>query len=118
MIALMAVVAMTLMSSCGNSNLSDDPKEMVNQLEQDLKGDDGNKFVATLKGVPAKVVSFFKDEKTRDKAKEYLKAAQDFLKSNKDKVSEVVSKVSDSDAAKKLVETITNCDDVTKLVGL
>ena len=57
MIALMAVVAMTLMSSCGNSNLSDDPKDMVGQLTENLKAGDGNKFITMLGDVKTKAIS-------------------------------------------------------------
>ena len=106
MIALMAIVAMTLMSSCGNSNLSDDPKEMVSQLGENLKAGDGNKFVTMLGDVKTKAVSFLKDNP--GKAKEYLQAAQKFLVDNKDKVAEVQSLVSDmsSQDVGKLLENI------------
>ena len=93
MIALMAIVAMTLVS-CTNSNLSDDPNEMVGQLGENLKAGDGNKFVAMLGDVKTKALSFIKDNP--GKAKEYLQAAQKFLVDNKDKVSELIGKISDS----------------------
>ena len=117
MIALMAIVAMTVMSSCsGNSNLSDDPKEMVNQLDENLKAGDGNKFVTMLGDVKTKAISFVKDNPA--KAKEYLQAAQKFLVDNKDKVSELIGKISDSGLAQKaqgLISELGN-QDVTKLL--
>ena len=116
MIALMAVVAMTLMSSCGNSNLSDDPKDMVGQLTENLKAGDGNKFITMLGDVKTKAISFLKD--TPAKAKEYLQAAQKFLVDNKDKVAELIGKISDSELAKKaqgLVSDIST-QDVGKLL--
>lgn len=117
MIALMAVVVMTVMSSCsGNSNLSDDPKEMVSQLDQNLKAGDGNKFVTMLGDVKTKAISFVKDNPA--KAKEYLQAAQKFLVDNKDKVSELIGKISDSGLAEKaqgLIGELGN-QDVTKLL--
>ena len=106
MIALMAIVAMTLMSSCGNSNLSDDPKEMVSQLGENLKAGDGNKFVTMLGDVKTKAVSFLKDNP--GKAKEYLQAAQKFLVDNKDKVAEVIGKISDSELAKKAQSLVSD----------
>ena len=116
MIALMAIVAMTLMSSCGNSNLSDDPKEMVNQLGENLKAGDGNKFVTMLGDVKTKAVSFLKDNP--GKAKEYLQAAQKFLVDNKDKVAEVIGKISDSELAKKAQSLVSDMSsqDVGKLL--
>lgn len=116
MIALMAIVAMTLMSSCGNSNLSDDPKEMVSQLGENLKAGDGNKFVTMLGDVKTKAVSFLKDNP--GKAKEYLQAAQKFLVDNKDKVAEVIGKISDSELAKKAQSLVSNMSsqDVGKLL--
>ncbi|MCR4810070.1 MAG: hypothetical protein K5896_09455 [Prevotella sp.] len=117
MIALMAVVVMTVMSSCsGNSNLSDDPKEMVSQLDENLKAGDGNKFVTMLGDVKTKAISFVKDNPA--KAKEYLQAAQKFLVDNKDKVSELIGKISDSGLAEKaqgLIGELGN-QDVTKLL--
>lgn len=116
MIALMAVVAMTLMSSCGNSNLSDDPKDMVGQLTENLKAGDGNKFITMLGDVKTKAISFLKDNPA--KAKEYLQAAQKFLVDNKDKVAELIGKISDSELAKKaqgLVSDIST-QDVGKLL--
>ena len=116
MIALMAVVAMTLMSSCGNSNLSDDPKDMVGQLTENLKAGDGNKFITMLGDVKTKAISFLKDNPA--KAKEYLQAAQKFLVDNKDKVPELIGKISDSELAKKaqgLVSDIST-QDVGKLL--
>lgn len=115
-IALMAVVAMTLMSSCGNSNLSDDPKDMVGQLTENLKAGDGNKFITMLGDVKTKAISFLKDNPA--KAKEYLQAAQKFLVDNKDKVAELIGKISDSELAKKaqgLVSDIST-QDVGKLL--
>lgn len=116
MIALMAIVAMTLMSSCGNSNLSDDPKEMVSQLGENLKAGDGNKFVTMLGDVKTKAVSFLKDNP--GKAKEYLQAAQKFLVDNKDKVAEVIGKISDSELAKKAQSLVSDMSsqDVGKLL--
>ena len=116
MIALMAIVAMTLMSSCGNSNLSDDPKEMVSQLGENLKAGDGNKFVTMLGDVKTKAVSFLKDNP--GKAKEYLQAAQKFLMDNKDKVAEVIGKISDSELAKKAQSLVSDMSsqDVGKLL--
>lgn len=116
MIALMAIVAMTLMSSCGNSNLSDDPKEMVSQLGENLKAGDGNKFVTMLGDVKTKAVSFLKDNP--GKAKEYLQAAQKFLVENKDKVAEVIGKISDSELAKKAQSLVSDMSsqDVGKLL--
>lgn len=116
MIALMAIVAMTLMSSCGNSNLSDDPKEMVSQLDENLKAGDGNKFVTMLGDVKTKAVSFLKDNP--GKAKEYLQAAQKFLVDNKDKVAEVIGKISDSELAKKAQSLVSDMSsqDVGKLL--
>ena len=116
MIALMAVVAMTLMSSCGNSNLSDDPKDMVGQLTENLKAGDGNKFITMLGDVKTKAITFLKDNPA--KAKEYLQAAQKFLVDNKDKVAELIGKISDSELAKKaqgLVSDIST-QDVGKLL--
>ena len=116
MIALMAVVAMMLMSSCGNSNLSDDPKDMVGQLTENLKAGDGNKFITMLGDVKTKAISFLKDNPA--KAKEYLQAAQKFLVDNKDKVAELIGKISDSELAKKaqgLVSDIST-QDVGKLL--
>ena len=116
MIALMAVVAMTLMSSCGNSSLSDDPKEMVGQLTENMKAGDGNKFVTMLGDVKTKAISFLKDNP--GKAKEYLQAAQKFLVDNKDKVAELIGKISDSELAKKaqgLVSDIST-QDIGKLL--
>ena len=116
MIALMAVVAMTLMSSCGNSNLSDDPKDMVGQLTENLKAGDGNKFITMLGDVKTKAISFLKDNPA--KAKEYLQAAQKFLVDNEDKVAELIGKISDSELAKKaqgLVSDIST-QDVGKLL--
>ena len=116
MIALMAVVAMTLMSSCGNSNLSDDPKDMVGQLTENLKAGDGNKFITMLGDVKTKAISFLKDNPA--KAKEYMQAAQKFLVDNKDKVAELIGKISDSELAKKaqgLVSDIST-QDVGKLL--
>ena len=118
-IALMAVVAMTVVS-CSNGNtagLSDDPKEMVNQLGENLNSGDGNKFVQMLDGVKTKVVDFF--TKNPEKAKEYFSAAQKFLTDNKDKVAEVVGKISDSGVAQKaqgLIDMIGQ-QDISKLVG-
>lgn len=113
----MAVVVMTVMSSCsGNSNLSDDPKEMVSQLDENLKAGDGNKFVTMLGDVKTKAISFVKDNPA--KAKEYLQAAQKFLVDNKDKVSELIGKISDSGLAEKaqgLIGELGN-QDVTKLL--
>lgn len=116
MIALMAIVAMTLMSSCGNSNLSDDPKEMVSQLGENLKAGDGNKFVTMLGDVKTKAVSFLKDNP--GKAKEYLQAVQKFLVDNKDKVAEVIGKISDSELAKKAQSLVSDMSsqDVGKLL--
>ena len=116
MIALMAIVAMTLMSSCGNSSLSDDPKEMVGQLGENLKAGDGNKFVALLGDVKTKAISFVKDNPA--KAKEYLQAAQKFLVDNKDKVAELIGKISDSGVAQKAQELVSNMSDsdVSKLL--
>ena len=116
MIALMAVLAMTLMSSCVNSNLSDDPKEMVNQLDENLKAGDGNKFVTMLGDVKTKAISFLKDNP--GKAKEYLQAAQKFLVDNKDKVAEVIGKISDSELAKKAQSLVSDMSsaDVSKLL--
>ena len=116
MIALMAIVAMTLMSSCGNSSLSDDPKEMVGQLDENLKAGDGNKFVTMLGDVKTKAVSFLKDNP--GKAKEYLQAAQKFLVDNKDKVAEVIGKISDSEIAKKAQSLVSDMSsqDVGKLL--
>lgn len=116
MIALMAIVAMTLMSSCGNSNLSDDPKEMVSQLGENLKAGDGNKFVTMLGDVKTKAVSFLKDNP--GKAKEYLQAAQKFLVDNKDKVAEVIGKISDSELAKKAQSLVSDMSsqDIGKLL--
>lgn len=116
MIALMAIVAMTVMSSCGNSNLSDDPKDMVGQLTENLKAGDGNKFITMLGDVKTKAISFLKDNPA--KAKEYLQAAQKFLVDNKDKVAELIGKISDSELAKKaqgLVSDIST-QDVGKLL--
>lgn len=116
MIALMAIVAMTLMSSCGNSSLSDDPKEMVGQLGENLKAGDGNKFVALLGDVKTKAISFVKDNPA--KAKEYLQAAQKFLVDNKDKVAELIGKISDSELAKKAQSLVSDMSsqDVGKLL--
>lgn len=116
MIALMAIVAMTLMSSCGNSSLSDDPKEMVGQLDENLKAGDGNKFVTMLGDVKTKAISFLKDNP--GKAKEYLQAAQKFLVDNKDKVAEVIGKISDSEIAKKAQSLVSDMSsqDVGKLL--
>lgn len=116
MIALMAIVAMTLMSSCGNSSLSDDPKEMVGQLDENLKAGDGSKFVTMLGDVKTKAISFLKDNP--GKAKEYLQAAQKFLVDNKDKVAEVIGKISDSEIAKKAQSLVSDMSsqDVGKLL--
>lgn len=116
MIALMAVVAMTLMSSCGNTSLSDDPKEMVGQLTENLKAGDGNKFVTMLGDVKTKAVSFLKDNP--GKAKEYLQAAQKFLVDNKDKVAELIGKISDSEIAKKAQGLVSDMSsqDIGKLL--
>ena len=115
LIALMAIVAMTLVS-CTNSNLSDDPKEMVSQLDENLKAGDGNKFVTMLGDVKTKAISFLKDNPA--KAKEYLQAAQKFLVDNKDKVAEVIGKISDSGLAQKAQELVSNMSesDVSKLL--
>ena len=115
MIALMAVVAMTLVS-CSSSNLSDDPKEMVSQLDENLKAGDGNKFVTMLGDVKTKAISFLKDNP--GKAKEYLQAAQKFLVDNKDKVAELIGKISDSglkEKAQGLIGELGN-QDVCKLL--
>ena len=115
MIALMAVVAMTLVS-CSSSNLSDDPKEMVSQLDENLKAGDGNKFVTMLGDVKTKAISFLKDNP--GKAKEYLQAAQKFLVDNKDKVAELIGKISDSglkEKAQGLIGELGN-QDVGKLL--
>ena len=116
MIALMAVVAMTLMSSCGNTSLSDDPKEMVGQLTENLKAGDGNKFVTMLGDVKTKAISFLKDNP--GKAKEYLQAAQKFLVDNKDKVAELIGKISDSEIAKKAQGLVSDMSsqDIGKLL--
>lgn len=116
MIALMAIVAMTLMSSCGNSNLSDDPKDMVGQLTENLKAGDGNKFVTMLGDVKTKAISFLKDNP--GKAKEYLQAAQKFLVDNKDKVAELIGKISDSELAKKAQGLVSDMSsqDIGKLL--
>ena len=117
MIALMAVVAMTLVScSGGSSNLSDDPKEMTGQLGETLKSEDGNKFVTMLGDVKNKAISLVKDNP--DKAKEYLQAAQKFLVDNKDKVAEVIGKISDSELAKKAQGLVSemSAQDVGKLL--
>ena len=116
MIALMAIVAMTLMSSCGNSSLSDDPKEMVGQLTENMKAGDGNKFVTMLGDVKTKAISFLKDNP--GKAKEYLQAAQKFLVDNKDKVAELIGKISDSEIAKKAQGLVSDMSsqDIGKLL--
>ena len=117
MIALVAIVAMTVMTACsGNSNLSDDPKEMVGQLGENLNAGDGNKFVAMLGDVKTKAISFVKDNP--GKAKEYLQAAQKFLADNKDKVAEVIGKISDSELAKKAQSLVSDMSsaDVSKLL--
>lgn len=117
MIALVAIVAMTVMTACsGNSNLSDDPKEMVGQLGENLNAGDGNKFVAMLGDVKTKAISFVKDNPA--KAKEYLQAAQKFLADNKDKVAEVIGKISDSELAKKAQSLVSDMSsaDVSKLL--
>jgi hypothetical protein len=115
MIALMAIVAMTLVS-CTNSNLSDDPNEMVGQLGENLKAGDGNKFVTMLGDVKTKAISFLKDNP--GKAKEYLQAAQKFLVDNKDKVAEVIGKISDSELAKKAQSLVSDLStqDIGKLL--
>ena len=115
MIALMAIIAMTL-TSCTNSNLSDDPKEMVGQLGENLKAGDGNKFVTMLGDVKTKALSFLKDNP--GKAKEYLQAAQKFLVDNKDKVAEVIGKISDSELAKKAQSLVSDMssEDIGKLL--
>lgn len=116
LIALMAVVAMTIVSCNMGGNLSDDPKEMVSQLDENLKAGDGNKFVTMLGDVKAKAISLVKDNP--GKAKEYLQAAQKFLADNKDKVAEVIGKISDSAIAQKaqsLIGEFAN-QDVTKLL--
>ena len=115
MIALMAIVAMTLVS-CTNSNLSDDPNEMVGQLGENLKAGDGNKFVTMLGDVKTKAISFLKDNP--GKAKEYLQAAQKFLVDNKDKVAEVIGKISDSELAKKAQSLVSalSTQDIGKLL--
>ena len=98
--ALVALVAMTVMSCNKTStNLSDDPKEMVSQLDENLKAGDSNKFVAMLNDVKTKAISFVKDNP--GKAKEYLQAAQKFLVDNKDKVTELIGKIADSGLAQK-----------------
>ena len=116
MIALMAIVAMTLMSSCGNSSLSDDPKEMVGQLTENMKAGDGNKFVTMLGDVKTKAISLLKDNP--GKAKEYLQAAQKFLVDNKDKVAELIGKISDSEIAKKAQGLVSDMSsqDIGKLL--
>ena len=116
LIALMAVVAMTIVSCNMGGNLSDDPKEMVSQLDENLKAGDGNKFVTMLGDVKVKAISLVKDNP--GKAKEYLQAAQKFLADNKDKVAEVIGKISDSAIAQKaqsLIGELAN-QDVTKLL--
>lgn len=116
LLALMAVVAMTIVSCNMGGNLSDDPKEMVSQLDENLKAGDGNKFVTMLGDVKAKAISLVKDNP--GKAKEYLQAAQKFLADNKDKVAEVIGKISDSAIAQKaqsLIGELAN-QDVTKLL--
>ena len=115
--ALMAVLAVTFVScSKGDANLSDDPKEMVGQLDENLKAGDGNKFVTMLEGVKSKALGFLKDNP--NKAKEYLQAAQKFLADNKDKVAEVIGKISDSGIAQKAQGLISDFaqQDVTKLL--
>ena len=117
MIALMAIVARTVMSSCsGNSSLSDDPKEMTSQLDESLKAGDGNKFVNMLGDVKTKALGFLKDNP--GKAQEYLQAAQKFLVDNKDKVAEVIGKISDSELAKKAQGLVSDMSsqDVGKLL--
>ena len=115
--ALVALVAMTVMSCNKTStNLSDDPKEMVSQLDENLKAGDSNKFVAMLNDVKTKAISFVKDNP--GKAKEYLQAAQKFLVDNKDKVTELIGKISDSGLAQKaqgLISDLGN-QDVSKLL--
>ena len=115
-LALMSVVAKTIVSCNMGGNLSDDPKEMVSQLDENLKAGDGNKFVTMLGDVKAKAISLVKDNP--GKAKEYLQAAQKFLAVNKDKVAEVIGKISDSAIAQKaqsLIGELAN-QDVTKLL--
>ena len=117
-IALMAVVAMTVVScSKGNSaGVSEDSTEMVSQLGENLNAGDGNKFVQMLSGVKDNVINLFKNNP--GKAKEYLAAAQKFLSENKDKVTEVIGKISDSKIASQaqgLIDQIS-AQDITKLI--
>ena len=77
------------------AELPEEASELPNALNTSLSANNGNNFVGLLMNIPEKVASLFKI--SPDKAIGYLQTAQQFIADNKDAVTGVISKISDSD---------------------
>ena len=126
--ALMAVAMMTLASCLGKTETpgTGDPqaeapaevKDLPAALGNLLKNGDGEGLFALVGSIQEKALSFIKDNP--QKAQEYLQTAQQFLKDNAAKISEVVGKISNSDMAERAQELIKSVSEqpVDQLLGL
>ena len=126
--ALMAVATMTLASCLGKTETpgTGDPqaeapsevKDLPTALGNLLKNGDGEGLFALVGNIQEKALSFIKDNP--QKAQEYLQTAQQFLKDNAAKISEVVGKIANSDMAERAQELIKSVSEqpVDQLLGL
>ena len=126
--ALMAVATMTLASCLGKTETpgTGDPqaeapadvKDLPTALGNLLKNGDGEGLFALIGNIQEKAISFIKEDPI--KAKEYLGVAQQFLKDNAAKISELVGKITNSDVAERAQELFKSVSEqpVDQLLGL
>ena len=126
--ALMAVATMTLASCLGKTETpgTGDPqaeapadvKDLPTALGNLLKNGDGEGLFALIGNIQEKAISFIKEDPV--KAKEYLGVAQQFLKDNVAKISELVGKITNSDVAERAQELFKSVSEqpVDQLLGL
>ena len=124
----MAVATMTLASCLGKTETpgTGDPqaeapsevKDLPTALGNLLKNGDGEGLFALVGNIQEKALSFIKDNP--QKAQEYLQTAQQVLKDNAAKISEVVGKIANSDMAERAQELIKSVSEqpVDQLLGL
>lgn len=125
---LMAVVAMTLTSCLGKTEApgQSDPQveapaeanDLSAALEALLKSGNGEGFFALVCNIQEKAISLLKDNPA--KAQEYLNTAQQFLKKNAAQISEVLSKISNTDMAERAQEFVKSVSEqpVNQLLGI
>ena len=125
-LALMAVAAITLTSCLGKTEAPgqgdqqveapEEASDLVSALQSQLNAGNGEGFFALVSNIQEKAVSFIKE----NPAQEYLGTAQQFLKDNAAKISELVGKITNSDVADRAQELIKSVSEqpVSQLLGI